>query len=198
MPILCKVRNTSMFRFTALILMKTFKILILLITSFTGTAAFAQQVSNAELQVTGLTCSMCAKATETSLKSLDFITAIKPDLNNNLFSITFKDGKKVNLDLVRKKVEEAGFSVGKLTATFHFQNVKVDQNGRASADGNVYQFVNTNQRVLNGPVKAVIIDKNYLSSAAFKKNMSALKLSSYATGTAEIAGRKTRVYHLSI
>jgi copper chaperone CopZ len=178
--------------------MKTFKILILLITSFLGTQAYAQQVSDAELQVTGLTCSMCAKATETSLKSLDFITSVKPDLNRNLFSITFRKDKKVNLDMIRKKVEEAGFSVGKLSATFNFNNVKVDQNGRAAADGNIYQFVNARQRVLNGPVKADVIDKNYLSSAAFKKNLNAFKLSSYATGTTEIAGRKTRVYHLAI
>jgi copper chaperone CopZ len=178
--------------------MKTIKFLILLIASFIGSQAYAQQVTDVELQVTGLTCSMCAKATETSLKTLDFVGSVNPDLNKNLFSLTIKKDKRVNLDLIRKKVEEAGFSIGKLAATFNFKDLKVDQNGRASVDGNTYQFVNTRLKVLNGPVKAVVVDKNYLPSAAFKKNLNALKLKSYGTGTAEIAGRKTRVYHLSI
>jgi copper chaperone CopZ len=178
--------------------MKTIKISILLFLIFTAATASAQQISNAELQVTGLTCSMCAKATETSLKSLDFVGSIEPDLNKNLFTISFKADKKVNLDQIRKKVEEAGFSIGQLTATFNFSNLKVDEKGRASTDGSTYQFINAGQKVLNGPVKAVVVDKDFISGAAFKKNLSALKLSSYASGTALVDGRKTRVYHLSI
>lgn len=178
--------------------MKTIKVSILLYLFFIGTVASAQQITNAELQVTGLTCSMCAKATETALKNLDFISSIKPDLNKNLFTLSFKADKNVNLDQIRKKVEEAGFSVGQLTATFNFKQVKVDANGRAITDGNTYQFINAEQKVLNGPVKAAIVDKDFISNASYKKNLTALKLSSYASGTAVIDGRKTRVYHLSI
>jgi copper chaperone CopZ len=178
--------------------MKTIKISILLFLSFVGATASAQQISNAELQVTGLTCSMCAKATETALKNLDFISSIKPDLNKNLFQLSFKSDKKVSLDQIRKKVEEAGFSIGQLTATFNFNNLKVDENGRASTDGNVYQFINAGQKVLNGPVKAVVVDKDFISGTSYKKNLAALKISSYATGTALVDGRKARVYHLSI
>jgi copper chaperone CopZ len=178
--------------------MKTIKFSILLFLFFAAATASAQQISKAELQVTGLTCSMCAKATETALNSLDFVGDIKPDLNKNLFTLSFKSDKKVNLDLIRKKVEEAGFSIGHLTATINFNNVKVDENGRAAADGNTYQFINTAKKVLNGPVKAVVVDKDFISNASFKKNLASLKLGSYASGTALVDGRKTRVYHLSI
>jgi copper chaperone CopZ len=178
--------------------MKTVKVSILFFFAIIGLQAQAQQISNAELQVTGLTCSMCAKATETALQRLDFIDGIKPDLNKNLFSLTFKSDKKVNLDQIRKKVEEAGFSIGQLTATFNFKNVKVDDKGRASIEGNTYQFVNADQKVLNGPVKVAIVDKDFISGTSYKKNLAAWKLSSYASGTALVDGRKTRVYHLSI
>lgn len=178
--------------------MKAIKSFLFLIALFSSAASYAQQISNAEVQVTGLTCSMCAKATETALKSLDFVGSIKPDLNNNLFSISFKDDKKVNLDQIRKKVQEAGFSVGQLTATFNFKNVKVDQSGRATVDGNTYQFINSGQKVLNGPVKAAVVDKDFISNSSYKKNLAKLKFSSYANGTALVDGRKTRVYHLSI
>jgi copper chaperone CopZ len=179
-------------------IMKTIKISLLLFLSFFCAQTFAQQISNAELQVTGLTCSMCAKATETALKRLDFIESIKPDLNKNTFSLSFKDDKKVSLDLIRKKVEEAGFSVGQLTATFNFKNIKVSDNGLARVDGNTYQFINTQQKTLNGQIKATVVDKDFIPGTAFKKNLAALKLNSYATGTAVVDGRKLRVYHLSI
>jgi len=59
--------------------MKTLKIfLIILITSITAAKA---QFTKAELQVSGLTCSMCSKATEKSLRTLGFIGDIKADLN---------------------------------------------------------------------------------------------------------------------
>jgi len=50
----------------------------------------AQQISSAELQVNGLTCSMCSQATEKSLKTLGFVEDITPDLNTNTFMIRFK------------------------------------------------------------------------------------------------------------
>jgi copper chaperone CopZ len=198
----CKEAACPKFIYLNSFIMKTIKFSLLIFLSFIGAQiggqAYAQQISNAELQVTGLTCSMCAKATETALRRLDFIESIKPDLNKNLFSLSFKDNKKVNLDQIRKKVEEAGFSVGQLTATFNFNNVKVDDKGIASVDGNTYRFTNSSQKTLNGPVKATVVDKDFISGASFKKNLAALKLSSYASGTTIVDGRKLRVYHLSI
>lgn len=190
--------STSNLFISKFFIMKTIKISLLLFLSLIAAQAFAQQISNAELQVTGLTCSMCAKATETALKRLDFIESIKPDLNKNTFSLSFKNEKKVSLDLIRKKVEEAGFSVGQLTATFNFKNVKVSDNGLVSVDGNTYQFINSQQKTLNGPVKATVVDKDFIPGTSFKKNLAALKLSSYASGTAVVDGRKLRIYHLSI
>ena len=103
--------------------MKTLKIfLVLFISSITAVQA---QFTKAELQVSGLTCSMCSKATEKSLHTLNFIGDIKVDLNRNVFLITFKKDAPVNLDLISKKVENAGFFVNNLKATFNFDNVKV-------------------------------------------------------------------------
>ena len=61
--------------------MKTLKIFILLLV--TTISAAKAQFTKAELQVSGLTCSMCSKATEKSLRTLDFIGDIKADLNRN-------------------------------------------------------------------------------------------------------------------
>lgn len=156
----------------------------------------AQKISSADLQVTGLTCSMCSNATQKSLETLNFISSIKPDLNKNIFVLTFKKDANVNLDLVRKKVQDAGFSVGGLTASFNFNDVKVDDKGQAIIDGNVYRFVNAKSKTLNGTVKASIVDKDFVSGSAFKKQATNANSDAYASGTGVVNGKKTRIYHL--
>lgn len=158
----------------------------------------AQQISAAELQVTGLTCSMCSQATEKSLRTLSYVTNVTPDLNKNLFLLAFKKDGPVNLDQLQKKVKDAGFSVGNLTATLHFNQAKVDEEGQVVVGENVYRFANVKSKILNGPVKVNVIDKNFISNAAFKQKATQLKLDSYASGTGVIKGKKTRIYHLSI
>ena len=156
----------------------------------------AQQISSANLQVTGLTCSMCSNATQKSLETLSFISTVKPDLNKNIFVLTFKKGADINLDLVRKKVQDAGFSVGGLTADFSFNQVKVDDNGQAIIDGNVYRFLNAKNKTLNGTVKATVVDKNFISGSAFKKTAGTVNSDAYASGSSLVNGKKTRIYHL--
>lgn len=178
--------------------MNTLKSLIIITTVLIAGKVSAQQITTAELQVTGLTCSMCSQATEKSLRTLDFVEGIQPDLNKNLFAITFKKDKAVNIDQIRKKVEDAGFSVGNLTAVFNFNNTKVDDQGLAIAGTNVYQFLNQKSKTMNGPVTATVVDKNFISGTAFKKKAAQIKLESYASGVGVVNGKKTRIYHLSI
>lgn len=163
---------------------------------FFAVTASAQQISTADLQVTGLTCSMCSNATQKSLETLGFINSVKPDLNKNIFVLTFKKGADINLDLVRKKVQDAGFSVGGLTADFNFDQVKVDDKGQAIVNGNVYRFINAKNKTLNGTVKASVIDKNFISGSAFKKQAASVNSDAYANGTGVVNGKKTRIYHL--
>lgn len=178
--------------------MKTIKNLIALSLIIIAPNLYAQQISKANLQVNGLTCSMCSQATEKSLKTLDFIGSVTPDLNKNIFVIAFKKDKKVNLDLLKKKVEDAGFSIGRLEATFNFANAKVDNTGQVMAAGIAYKFLDARNKTLNGPVKATVIDKDFISSSEFKQKAKQYNTSTYATGTGLVNGKKIRIYHLSI
>ncbi|WP_129716963.1 heavy-metal-associated domain-containing protein [Pedobacter sp. SYP-B3415] len=169
--------------------------LLFLLASLT---ANAQQITAASLQVTGLTCSMCSQATEKSLRTLDFIVTVSPDLNNNVFVLTFKKDKPVNLDQIRKKVKDAGFSVGKLEADFAFNNLQVDESGFASSKGTAFRFSKARNTTLNGKVRAAVIDRGFVSEPTFKQNLKKIDGGSYASGTATVNGKKVRVYHLSI
>jgi copper chaperone CopZ len=178
--------------------MKTTKIIFAFLMLFALNKASAQQVIAVEMQVTGLTCSMCSQATEKSLRTLSYVSNVNPDLNKNLFVLSFKKDGTVNFDQLQKKVKDAGFSVGNLTATINFNQAKVDEDGQVVVGTNVYRFANVKSKVLNGPVKVNVIDKNFISNAAFKQKSAQLKLDSYATGMGIINGKKTRIYHLSI
>src|SRR5882757_3422177 len=103
--------------------MKTLKIFLILLVLTTGIAK--AQFTKAELQVSGLTCALCAKATEKALQKLPFISAIKTDLIRNTYLLTFKTGEQVNFDQISKSVKDAGFFVNTLKATFDFTSVKV-------------------------------------------------------------------------
>ncbi|WP_158796322.1 heavy-metal-associated domain-containing protein [Pedobacter sp. L105] len=177
--------------------MKTISYLILFFI-LTGGNTFAQQISKAELQVNGLTCSMCSKATETSLRSLGFIETVTPNLNKNIFVLTFKTGQQVDIDQIRDKVQDAGFSIGDLSATFNFSNMAIDSAGLAKSDGQVFQFVNAKNQTLNGVVTARILDKDFITSSAFKKKAAELKSATYLSGKGIVDGRETRIFHLSI
>lgn len=178
--------------------MKTIHSLILFFSLFAAGSVSAQQISSAELQVTGLTCSMCSQATEKSLRTLDFIETITPDLNRNIFVIEFKKDKGVNIDQIRNKVEDAGFSVGNLAAVFNFNNAKIDENGQTILGGTVYKFLNTKSRVLNGPVKANVVDRDFIAGSVFKKTAAQYKTETYAAGKGTVNGKPTRIYHLTI
>lgn len=146
--------------------MKSIKILFLLLSLSIGAAK--AQFTKAELQVSGLTCSMCSKATEKALRTLDFIGDIKPDLNRNVFVITFKSNTPVNLEQISKKVQNAGFSVNSLKATFNFANVKLNGNS-FNYSGDTYLVVNGTGKPLSGPVAVTVVDKGFAPASVYKK-----------------------------
>lgn len=146
------------------------------------------QLTKAELQVSGLTCALCAKATEKSLKTLPFITDIKPDLMRNVFVLTFKSGTAVNFDEISKKVKDAGFFVNSLKATFNFAGIKVSGNKFTYA-GDTYQVMNGAEKSLDGPVAVTLVDKGFAPKSVTKK---------YLGSASDAAGNSGRVYHVAI
>ena len=179
-------------------IMKTFKYIFGALLLLSAGNLSAQQISSAELQVNGLTCSMCSQATEKSLKTLGFVEDITPDLNTNTFMIKFKKDKAVNVDQIKQKVQAAGFSVGNLVTTYNFNNVKVDANGLAQVGSGVIKVLNAKSQVLNGNVKATVVDKNFIPANAFKKKALQFKSDTYASGFGVVNGVKTRIVHVTI
>jgi copper chaperone CopZ len=165
--------------------MKTLRIFFAIMALFTGIAN--AQITKAELQVSGLTCSMCSKATEKSLRTLDFISDVKVDLNRNIFLLTFKKDMPVDIDMISKKVQNAGFFVNNLKLTFNLNNVKPDNNYFAF-EGNTYKLMNGGSQTLNGAVAVTIVDKGFAPANIYKKYQPAIADNS----------KQGKVYHVII
>lgn len=165
--------------------MKTLKIFIALVAFSTGVAN--AQFTKAELQVSGLTCSMCSKATEKSLRTLGFIGDVKADLNRNVFVLTFKNNASVSLDQINKKVQGAGFSVSNLKATFNFTNVDINNNW-FSYGGENYHIVSPLNKEPNGFATFTVVDKGFAPVSVYKKYSNAF------TGSS----KPGKVYHITI
>lgn len=168
-------------------------------------SANAQQYKKASLQAAGLTCAMCSNATFKSLKTLPFVDKIDTDLNNTTFVLHFKPGSAVNLDQLKSKVENAGFSVAKLTVTASFNKVKVENDAHINFAGNTLHFMNVKPQVLEGDKDITVIDKDFIPAKSFKSYSAKTTMPCYKTGVmadcckpAQGAAAEKRVYHVTI
>ena len=144
------------------------KIVVFVCVLLAVTAASAQ-FKSASLQASGLTCAMCSNAINKSLKTLPFVESVEADIKTSSFAITFKEGADINFDLLRKKVEDAGFSVAKLQVKAVFNNVAVENEQQVTIDGKVLYFLAVKNQQLSGEQTFTIIDKNFLPAKEYKK-----------------------------
>jgi copper chaperone CopZ len=71
---------------------------IVIVTCFTSNVQ--AQFNKAELQASGLTCSLCSNAINKSLKTLPFVESVQTYLNKNIFNKSFKKDKKHDIDTI--------------------------------------------------------------------------------------------------
>ena len=141
------------------------------LATFTANAQFTK----AELQASGLTCSMCSFATQKQLSKLAFIDSIGTDLEHTTFLLYFKKGEMVDIDQIKKKVEDAGFSVAMLNLFYQFNNQILQGNHHVQIENTLFHVVNAQKNVLDGEVGFRIVDKNFLSEKEFKTYQKQLK-----------------------
>ncbi len=177
------------------------KLLIVLTVLFMAVTSQAQ-FTKATLQATGLTCAMCSNAINKAIEELPFIESVRSDIKNSAFNLVFKKDANVELDEIRKAVEDAGFGVGNLKVTGLFDRVEVRNDRHVKIGSRNFHFLGIKDQVLEGEKSLVIVDKDYLTPKQFKKYSQATKLNCVNTGKAEAccegieAG--SRIYHVTI
>jgi copper chaperone CopZ len=170
--------------------MKKLLVLFLLFITFHSSAQF----KSATLQASGLTCAMCSNAINKALGKLSFVEKVESDLNQSAFLITFKTGTEVDFEQLRRKVEDAGFSVAKLRVVTAFAATAVKNNHQLQIGTSTLYFVNVKEQVINGESTITILDKNFIPVKDYKKYSTSISAESYKTGLQN--GK--RIYHVTI
>ena len=147
----------------------------ILLWSFTSIA----QISKASLQASGLTCALCAKSIYTNLTSLGFVESVDTDLETSSFLIVFKPGAKLDIDAIRQKVEDAGFSVSKLLLTVDQGGLAIGHDKKVKIGDNVFHFIDVKAQQSPSSFEIRVIDQKFLSAKEFKKKTAGSKISCY-------------------
>lgn len=146
--------------------MKKIFLFITIVISIASTA----QVTHVSLKASGLTCSMCSNSINKALKTLDFIESVDADIKTYTFEIYFKPNSAIDFDLIKMKVEHAGFSVSGFVATILFDEVKVLNKLPVCVAGKTFLFTNPKEKSLSGVQKIRILDKGFVSPKEYKIN----------------------------
>ena len=143
---------------------------ILLFIAITASLTVNAQIRKVSLQASGLTCSMCSNAINRSLKTLDFVQQVDADFKSYTFEISFKPGYAIDFDMLRQKVENAGFTVCAFIVDINFSNLQLKNTEPVIIQNNSFLFVNPADQVLDGSQKIKIVDKGFVTPKEYKKN----------------------------
>jgi copper chaperone CopZ len=171
------------------------KKILLILVLFLFFGASAQQVNKVSLQASGLTCSLCSNAINKALKSLDFVAKVDANIKNSSFEIYFKPDADVDLDKLRMKVEEAGFSVASFLVSMHFNAVKLLDDHCMVIGETAFRFINTREQSLDGDKVFRVLDKGFVPTKEFKKNGAEL---SKGQCYERVGQKTTKFYHVTI
>ena len=163
------------------------KIVLIIVIAMMALYSSAQ-FTKATLQATGLTCAMCSNAINKALQKISFIQSVRSDIKNSAFNIVFKQDAEVDIDAIRRAVEDAGFSVGRFKLTGNFNDVKIASNKQVQIGNETFHFLNATDQTLNGEKTLLVVDKGFLTAKEFKKYSAAIK-------DGQSAGR---IYHVTI
>ena len=128
------------------------------------------QVTKVSLKASGLTCSMCSNSINKALKTLDFVLKVDADIKTYTFEILFKTNSNVDFDMIKKKVENAGFTVSGFVATILFNNIQVINSQPVTIGDKTFLFENMKDQSLNGAKEVKVLDKGFVSPKEYKRN----------------------------
>ncbi|MGZ5220836.1 MAG: heavy-metal-associated domain-containing protein [Chitinophagaceae bacterium] len=143
---------------------------IFLFMAIVFSVATSAQVTKVSLQASGLTCSMCSNAINKALKTLDFVLRVDADIKTYTFEISFKPNSNVDFDMIKKRVENAGFAVSGFVATIHFNNVQIINSQPVTIEDKTFHFTSGKDQTLNGAIKVKVLDKGFVSPKEYKRN----------------------------
>ena len=115
----------------------------------------------ADVGVNGLTCSMCSRSVEMSLRRLDFVDNIAMSLETTEARIFFKTNAPIDLNEIAKAVVNAGFSVRFLKLQISFDDIPLTADGSFVFHDQKFKWIDF-QKPINEPVVLKLVEQNFL------------------------------------
>lgn len=159
---------------------------VAIIAMFASVGAFAQ-IKKADIQATGLTCSMCSNAIHKQLESMPQVAKITTDLNTNTFTVFLKENVEVRPVELKDAVEKAGFFVGSMNLTM---KVDAEQIANSTLITGAGAFVFMDKRPSEQEAQYRVLDKGFVTQKEYREL--AKVYASHPTYVAEKGG----LYHL--
>lgn len=159
------------------------------------------QVRSLELQASGLTCALCTKAINQSVEKLPFVEKVVPNIAQSSFQITIKSNQKVDIDAVRKAVEDAGFSVAKLDLLGDWSAMSIPADGHLQFGAYTLHVLNAKAGSTPGE-RMQVVDRKFLSDKQYKQYAKLSSQPCVRTGMTDICCKtlegsgQSRIYHV--
>jgi hypothetical protein len=151
-------------------------LLSVLLTIAAGVSAFGG-IKWADIGVNGLTCSMCSRSVEMSVRRLDFVDRVDMSLETTEGRIYFKPGALIDLNQLARAVVNAGFSVRFVRLEISFDDITLNKDGSFVFQGQPYQWLDFhNPPATQAALK--LVDENFLprkERALWKKKIGSSK-----------------------
>ena len=120
------------------------------------------QIQSIDVSASGLTCSMCSKAIFKALSQLDFVSAVKVDLEKSIYTLTFKSPERVKIEEIRDAVYDAGFSIETMQMTANFPVNKAINNEVVLLLGYQFKWELSSEKSIKHPQKVNFLNKDLL------------------------------------
>lgn len=179
--------------------MKQLSIILLCALCINATA----QVKQVTLQASGLTCSMCSKAIYKALEKLSVADSLSSNISEATYTLTFKKDTPVDFDVIRKAVENAGFSVINMQVKANFDHVQIQNDAHIMLGGKALHFLEVKEQVLTGEQTFQIVDKKFVADKVYKKYAATTHMECVKTGLMKPCCAKgivqgSRIYHVTV
>jgi copper chaperone CopZ len=131
-----------------------------------------------DLGVNGLTCSMCTRSVEMSIRRLDFVDTVVMSLESAEGRIYLKSNVPVSFEQLAKAVVNAGFSVRFIKVQFDFNDIEIGTDGTFTYEGQAFKWIDFTTKRIKAQVALKLIDEGFLpkkESGEFKKKLNLYK-----------------------
>lgn len=155
-------------------------LLILALLTLCSSQNLLAGISWVDIGVNGLTCSMCTRSVEMSIRRLDFVDTVVMSLEKAEGRIYFESNLPVSFEQIAKAVVNAGFSVRFIKVQFNFNDIEIGTDGLFSYQGQLFKWIDFKTKPNKAQVALKLVDEGFLpkkESSQFKKKINSSKAS---------------------